>query len=186
MFARALLLPLVLLFAACANQPEIRTDFDKSADFSRYRTFAFVERLGTDVAGYSTLTTQRIRAAVERELTARGYTPSAVGNADLLVNFQGNIKEKERVTELPLPMGYYGYRAGVYAPWAGYPATVDVERYSEGTLNIDLVDRNRRQMVWEGVAVARVTESMREAPEQAIDKAVTEIFAKYPYRAGQR
>lgn len=185
MRGRFLLLPVLLLFTACASQTEIRTDFDKSADFSQYRTFAFVDRLGTDVAGYSSLTTQRIKTAVEREMAARGYVP-AVSNPDLLVNFHGNIKEKERVTELPLPMGYYGYRAGFYAPWAGYPAAVEVEKYSEGTLNVDLVDRSRRQMVWEGVAVARVTESMRESPEEAINKAVSEIFAKYPYRAGQR
>jgi hypothetical protein len=55
-----------------------------------------------------------------------------------------------------------------------------VDTYSEGTLNIDVIDAARKQMIWEGVAVGRVTEKTMENLKPEIDQAVAAIFAKYP------
>ena len=60
----------------------------------------------------------------------------------------------------------------------------DVYQYTEGTLNIDLVDTRRKQLVWEGVAVGEVQNPETAGSPQSVDKAVAEIFAKYPFRAG--
>jgi hypothetical protein len=43
--------------AGCATGPDIRTDYNRTADFSAYRTFGFVARPGTDRQGYESLTT---------------------------------------------------------------------------------------------------------------------------------
>jgi len=176
-----------VMLSACASKPEITTDYDHGADFSRYRSFAFEPKLATDAAGYATLTTQRIKAAVQREMIARGYV-YAEKDPDLLVNFAGKQEDKVRVTQTPVPAGYplgyygyYGYRTGLYAPWPGYYLDTYVDHYTEGTINIDLIDRARRQMVWEGVAIGRITSEMKEAPEKAINQTVAEIFAKYPF-----
>lgn len=182
---RILGLMMILALAACASEPDIRTDYDQSADFAAYRTFGFEEKLGTDAGGYSSLTTQRLKDAVTRELTARGYVAAA--EPDLLVNFYARMEDKLRVAPAPPMLGpYYGYRRGFYDPWPGYgwggPQVVD--SYTQGTLNIDLIDRARRQLVWEGVAVGRVGSQDLADPQAAIDKAVGEIFAKYPFRAG--
>ena len=173
----------VLFFAlaACAYEPTVHSDYDRAADFSHYRTFGFEPRLGTDQAGYSSLTTQRVKAAVTREMTARGYT-YAENNPDLLVNFSGRRQSKVDVYNAPAPMGYYGYRRGLYGPWPGYGMTTDVDQYIEGTLNIDIIDGAHKQMVWEGVAVGRVPDE--GVSEETLNKVVTEIFAKYPFRSG--
>jgi hypothetical protein len=47
-----------------------------------------------------------------------------------------------------------------------------------------LVDARRKQMVWEGVAVGEVRNPEMATSPQSIDKAVADIFAKYPFRAG--
>jgi hypothetical protein len=177
---RRLLVIVLFALSACAYEPTIRSDYDHAADFSRYRSFGFEPRLGTDTAGYDTLTTQRLKAAVTREMTARGYT-HAEANPDLLVNFSARLQNKIDVNTTPVPMGYYGYRRGLYGPWPGYAMTTDVDQYTEGTLNIDLIDAARKEMVWEGVAVGEVTE--REVSEETLNKVVAQIFAKYPFRA---
>jgi hypothetical protein len=71
----------------------------------------------------------------------------------------------------------------VYKAWPSYVYERSGEKYTKGTLNIDLVDAKRKQLVWEGVAVGRVTDDKLANPEPAIDKAVADIFAKYTYRA---
>ena len=56
---------------------------------------------------------------------------------------------------------------------------------TEGTLNIDLVDRKEMKLVWEGVAVGSVDTRNQSDIQQRIEKAVGQIFVRYPFRAGQ-
>jgi hypothetical protein len=186
---RGLAVLTALWLAACAAEPVIRTDYDRTVDFSAFRSFGFAEKLGTDVAGYSSLLTQRLKRAVSQELTQRGYVP-AEQEPDLLVTFYSRVQDKLRVTPAPplwgaFPYDYYGpYGWGMYRPWPGYGGYADVQSYSEGTLTIDLIDRQHRQIVWEGVAVSRSLPDDDLPTEQAVDQIVREIFAKFPFRAG--
>lgn len=182
MIARRPLLALTPLAACAAPPPRVHVDSDPTADFGRYRTFGWASPLGTDRNGYATLTTERFKAAVMREMTARGYVLAP--EPDLLVNFSGRLEERTRVERVPTPMPYYGYR--FYGAWPayGFGTQTFVDQYVEGTLNIDLVDRRRNAMVWEGVAVGRVSPRDRENPGERIDEAVGAIFARFPHRAG--
>ena len=63
----------VLVLAACATGPRITSDVDPSADFARYRTFAFYSPLAIESQGYATLTSGRTKDAARRQMEARGY-----------------------------------------------------------------------------------------------------------------
>jgi hypothetical protein len=173
------------LLAGCASSPVSTTaDYDRGADFSAYRTFGFFEPLGTDAAGYESLVTQTLKSATQREMESRGYAYAASG-ADLLINFNAKLAQQTRVSQTPAPPPmYYGYRRGLYGGWGGYGYETQVDQYVEGTLNIDIVDAKRKQLVWEGVAVGRVTKKSQQDRQAAIRAAVTEIFVKYPFKAG--
>ncbi|HEY4212555.1 MAG TPA: DUF4136 domain-containing protein [Steroidobacteraceae bacterium] len=176
------LLATALLLPGCANSPTIRSDYDKAADFGHYHTFNFVPQPSTDKLGYSSLVTQQLKSAVGAELQKRGYQMS--DKPDLLVNFSGKLQKMQDVQSSPAPAGpYYGYR--YYGAWPSYPNDVYTVNYTEGTLNVDLIDASRNQMVWEGVGVGEVTDESLGNREATINKAVSAIFAKYPFRAGQ-
>lgn len=166
----------VALLAACSTTPTIRSERDHGVDFSAYRTFGFVEVTGTDRAGYETLVTRTLKASTRREMEARGYR-YAESDGELLVNFNAELADRVEITPRPMPASdYYGYRD--YVTWRDYGVIVD--QYKEGTLNIDVVDARQQRLVWEGVAIGRVTEKAYRDREQAIDKAVSEIFKAYP------
>lgn len=186
MYAATLLSALAVLLQACQTAPDVRADYDRSADFASYRTFAFVNPTSTDKQGYSSLVTQHLKMAVASEMEKRGYKLDSA-NPDLLVNFSGRLEEKQEIQSAPSVEPYYGYRVGLYGVWPGYAMGSDVYTtdYTQGTLNIDLIDANRKQMVWEGVAVGEVQKQELNDPGPAIEKAVSEIFAKYPFQAGQ-
>jgi hypothetical protein len=189
MLARLLAcLTLSLMLGACATGPDIRTDFNPATNFSAYRTFGFVAHPGTDRQGYESLTTQYLKAAVQRQMTERGYQYTQQ-SPDLLVNFNARLRQRIVSDPAPLPppgyIGYYGYRGGLYGPWPGYGFYSDTYTYTEGTLNIDLVDARKNQLVWEGIARGAAEEADPQANPQGIDKVVAQIFAKYPFRAGQ-
>ena len=62
----------LLALGGCASAPDIRADFDPSTNFAQYKTFAFVQPLGTDRDGYQSIVSQRLKAATQREMEARG------------------------------------------------------------------------------------------------------------------
>jgi len=76
--------------------------------------------------------------------------------------------------------GYYGYRTGMYAAWPLYFDQTIVTQYKEGTLNIDVIDAARRQLVWESVVTESVTQEMLDNVPAAIDAAVAAAFTRYP------
>ncbi len=112
-------------------------------------------------------------------------------NPDLMINVSGRLQDKTKVTTTSDPYmsgGYYGYRRGAYGTRGGYGygTTTHVSNYTEGTINVDMVDRAQKRMVWEGVAVGRVNEKRsNDETRQAINSGITEMFAGYPFRAGQ-
>lgn len=175
------LVAVAILLAGCASGPKVTADYDRSANFGSYRSFGFYDPLGTDQAGYETLITQTLKSSVRQEMESRGYTYAETG-ADLLVNFNAQLAQRTDVSQTPATPMYYGYRRGFYGGWGGYETRVD--QYVEGTLNVDMVDPQRKQLVWEGVAVGRVTKKTQEDRQAAIRAAVAEIFAKYPFKAG--
>jgi Domain of unknown function (DUF4136) len=188
------LLPLaaaaVLALVACASAPDVRVDYDRTADFTRYKTFGFASPLGTDRGGYQSVVSQHLKAATQREMEARGMRLN-VEAPELLVNFNASLDDKLRVTTAPtlatgvgVSRGYYGYRTGMYTAWPMYADQTVVTQYKQGTLNIDIVDAARKQLVWEGVVSNSVTQKMLDNVPAAIDAAVAAAFAKYPLPAG--
>ncbi len=180
------LLPLAALAACAAPGPEVRVDYDHDTDFGRFRTFGWASPLGTDGSGYTTLTTERLKAAARQQMESRGYVFSASA-PDLLVNFRIKSAQRTQVDTVSGPgfgPGYYGYR--FYQPWPawGFGAQTVVSQYTEGTLNIDLVDRARNRLVWEGVAIGRITQRDLDNPTTKIDQTVAAVFDRYPFAAG--
>jgi hypothetical protein len=179
---RLLFVVAVLALAGCASGPDIRVDADPGVNVASYRTFAFFEPLATDNAGYSTLVTARLKDAARREMEARGYAYDTA-SPQLLLNFQLNIQERMDVRSSPsvgVGYGYYGYRS--YGAWAGYPVDVETTHYKTGTLNIDVVDAERKALVWQAVAEGRIKKEAMKNPGPAVDNAVTLLMANFPSR----
>lgn len=181
---RLVALSSLLALAACASAPRVASQADPGADFSRYRSFAFYTPLAMERNGYTTITSNRIRAAVRAQMEARGYVFDEA-DPDLWVNLNAYLQDKTRVTTMPEVDYdyYYSYRARGYVAVPYWRDRTDVRQYTEGTLNVDLVDARRKQLVWEGIAVGTVGRADAQRRGEQIDAAVAAIFAAYPHRA---
>jgi len=184
----ALLAGAAMLLAGCASRPTIESDYDRTIDFSQYRTYGFFNPMGIENKNYSSIYGAIFRDAISKALESRGYKLSV--NPDLLVNVSGRLQQKIRVTTTADPFlggGYYGYRHGYYGTWGGYGygSSTHISNYTEGTINVDVVDRAKMRMVWEGVAVGRVNDkSTNEDKRVAIYAGIEGMFAAYPFHAG--
>ena len=180
---------IALLLASCASKPTIESDYDRTIDFGQYKTFGFFNPMGIENPNYSSIYGSIFRDAIGKEMESRGYMQSE--NPDLLINVSGRLQEKTKVTTTSDPYmggGYYGYRRGAYGAWGGYGygTSTHVSNYTEGTVNVDMVDRAQKRMVWEGVAVGRINEKNTSDQTRAnIYSGIQQMFAGYPFRAGQ-
>jgi hypothetical protein len=178
------LIAMTVLAAGCAttSAPNTRIDYDKTADLSVYRTYGFPKETGTDRGGYSTLVTSYFKSSISTAMEARGYK-YAEEKPDLLVNFFMNTTERTETTSDPFmgSYGYYGYRRGLYNAWPMYDDTRTVT-YKVGTINVDIVDAEKKQLIWEGVSEGRVSEEAMANPKVTVNAVVTELMRQYPGR----
>jgi hypothetical protein len=178
----------IVLLGGCTSTPKVRSDYDKTANFGQYRTFGYLEQAGPDgTVQFKSLGMQAMEATATREMQARGYTQA--DQPDLVVNFTGKLEERTDVQSVPGPMygpawGYGGWYGAPYGGW-GYQQQVTTRHYKVGTLVMDIVDRQKRQVVFQAGTEGVVTNEMLKNQDAAIDTAVTRLFATYPFVAGQ-
>ena len=162
----------VLIMVTSCSSVRVAADYDKNVDFSNYKTFAFY-KTGIDKAEISDLDKRRILRAIEVEMIGKGFTKSE--NPDILVSIF--TKSREKVNIYNNGWGPYGYGWG-WSPyyWGNYNT---VSTSTEGVLYIDLIDANKKELIWQGVGTGYLTQNM-EKKEERIKEFVKSIFEKYP------
>jgi hypothetical protein len=174
---KKILIPVfVLLIAASCATVKVTSDYDKTAPFASYKTYAFTqEAMNLPV---DDLNKTRFITAVEKELTLKGFTKS--DKPDVLVDMKLAAETKQTATATNNG-GYYGrgYRYG----WGGgfSTTTINYDSYKEGTLFVDIIDSSKQQLVWQGRGVATLNPDASADKRVAnINNAIKMIFSKYP------
>ncbi|SDS28527.1 protein of unknown function [Polaribacter sp. KT25b] len=169
-----LLLSIVVLYSC--NTVKVVTDYDSKVDFVSYKTFAFYKP-GIDKAEISDLDKKRVLRAVESELLAKGFTKSE--SPDFLVSFFTKSRQKVNVNQ----NNNFGYGFGWgWSPWmySGMNNNINVSQYTEGTLFIDFIDKEKKELVWQGVGTGALKIENREKKEARINEFVKEIISRFP------
>ncbi len=167
----SVLILLVLVMTSCSSV-KVATDYDREANFNQYQTYAFFKP-GIDKAEISDLDKKRILRAIDTEMQQKGLTKSE--NPDILVSIF--TKTKENVNIYNNSFGY-GYGWG-WHPWYWGAGPNTINRTTEGTLYIDLVDADRKELVWQGMGTAALASKV-DRKQERINEIVQEILEKYP------
>ncbi len=164
---------LVLFVASSCCSVRVYTDYDKNANFSQYKTYAFY-KAGIDKVEISDLDKKRIMRSIDEAMAAKGFTKSE--NPDLLVNIFTKARQKVDVNTFNSGWGY-GWGWG-WNPWM-MGGNTSVNTYTEGTLFIDLIDAKKKELVWQGEGEGVLTKDMEKKDERA-KQFVSKILEKYP------
>lgn len=154
---------------------DITTDYDRSADFSSYKTFE--TQSGAEVK--SQLVYDRFAEAVVETLTQKGLQHRSEGT-DLLVVLHGRLSKQTQIDTTSYGYAYGGW--GYYGRGYGGGSTVStVREVPVGTLIIDVVDAKAKKLVWQAVASHSLDPNASpETRERRIRDAVLEIFSRFP------
>lgn len=169
---------LVLVVPALMLAQKTSYDYEKAADFASFKTFAFKE--GTKAG--QPLIDNRIVAAIEAELGAKGLTKSETDPDVFVVYHVAFDKEKDISTYSSGYGGGYGpYGWGWGGGWAGGSTYTQVRDILIGTLVIDMADAHKGAMVWRGLGVKEIdTQAKPEKRDKNITNAVKKILKNYP------
>ena len=161
----------VFVLTAASLAQQVKTDYDRDANFSKYKTFSF-EKIQTE----DPLWVDRIKSAVGASLTARGLSQVDSGG-DISVVAVGMTKTQQRLDTF-----YNGFGGGWR--WGGRfgDATTTTETYQVGTLVVDLFDSNTKELLWRGSASGTVS-NKSDSNIKNLDKGVQKMFKNYPPKA---
>jgi Flp pilus assembly protein TadG len=176
----------VLLFSGCAGNAHIEKD--KSADFSKYRTYAWVDKPDEKENKKNRrkeLAETNIRNAVNEQLQKSGWKEVS-SNPDVLVNYELLVERNQKqqqnaVYSDPFTRSYYNRYSGRMITYY-YPSRfVGYDNYSttvkEGTITITMIDNNTDKTVWQGWTTSELNSSRITSSE--IDRNVRTIFKKF-------
>ena len=174
----------VCMLSACGPTLKVTSDVNKQADFSSYKTFALYNPAGQQ-SPVSELNRNRINSGVVAAMSAKGYTPADTNTADLLVNPITIAKEAKTVTANTDAYGY-GY-GGFYRPyyWGGgmgmgsSTTTFSVDKYINGSVIIDVIDRQKKELLWQGIGNSDIDGPIKD-PDTKIPAAMTKILSSFP------
>ena len=170
------LVGLAVFLPALAAAQKTTYDFDKTAIFAEFRTYAFKDGTSTG----DPLVDARIVSALEDQLTLKGLSKTT-SKPDVYVVFHMAFdKEKDISTYSTGPM-YGGYGWGWGWGWGSTTTDVRVREILVGTLAVDVVDADRQKVAWRGLGTKEVdTKASPEERDKSIAKAVGKIMRNYP------
>lgn len=166
----ALTLAMILLTTAAAVAQQVKTDYDRNANFSQYKTYSW-----SKVQTKDPLLVDRIKSAVNSALGAKGLTQVDSGGDISIVAME--MTKNQQTLNTFYDGGFGGWR------WGGFgDATTTTETYKVGTLVIDLFDTRSKELLFRGSSSDTLSNNSDKNIKN-LDKGVTKMFKHFPPEA---
>ncbi len=168
----------LLLLAGCSSSKVLKTEKTDGTDFSSYKTFDFykVEARGDTNSQKFNENIEKLEDAIAIKLQKFGYLLSKT-NPDLLINIGVVVREEIQTRQTDLRTDAPRYIGQRRYSWKSQD--VEVGRYRQGTVTIDMVDRKQNKLVWQGT-IEDIIPQKDARLEKTIKKGVEKLFASYP------
>ena len=169
------MIAIAISLASISLAQDIKTDYDRNANFSQYKTFSF-EKVQTE----NQLWVDRITAAVSSALTAKGLTQVSSGGDISIIAMEMTRDHQTLNTFYDDFGGGWGWRWGGGGEFGQSTTTADT--YRVGTLVVDLFDAKSKQLIWRG-SESDVLSNKSSKNIKNLDKGVEKLFKEYPGKA---
>ena len=173
---------LCLMALAPAFAQKVKVGYDKTADFSKYKTYtrAAPTMPPTRPVLYSTVVD-----SIDNEMSSKGLT-KVDKDGDLTMITAGGVEYGNNVAAgTPMIGTYSGPPPSMNATmWTGAegPSTLQGPAVPQGTLVIELVDRSTNNVVWTGSVSQKLDIEKKEKSLELVGKAVVKLLKQFPPR----
>jgi hypothetical protein len=178
-----ILMALLLTFAGKAFSQDVRYNFDKDSDFSKFKTYKWVVLKGATQA--NDLVDKQIKEAIDAQLATKGLTKVEGDDANLLIGYQTAVGTEKQFTSYDSGWGYGPgwYGRGWYGGGGGM-TTGQTSTIYNGQLAVDMYSPAGHDLVWRGVVSKTLDPDAKPDKRQKnLTKALTKLFKNYPPKA---
>jgi hypothetical protein len=163
----------LLICAACASL-NVETQAAPEASFGALKTYAWLPNPPADLTVQFPRIGRIVRTSVDAEMQLLGYMEDPFGSPDFWVN----THVVDGRTDVRTTWAFYGPGYD----WISVLVGPRIDVYNEGTLIVDLLDGESRDLMWRGVATAAVEGGGRaqQDAERKVRQAVEEMLSKLP------
>jgi hypothetical protein len=166
------LMGIVLVVAGRSSAQQVKTDYDRSANFGQYKTYSWKQVKTSDP-----LLVGRIKNSVNAALGAKGWTQADSGGAVSICAIEITQDQQTLNTFYDGFGGGWGWRR--FGGGGLGDATTTTETYKVGTLVIDLFDTKTKQLIWRGTSSDTLSNNSNKNI-QNLDKGVEKLFKQFP------
>ncbi len=181
---------LAALSTACAfalagcNTIAVKTDSAHDTPVDICHTYAFAQEHVANAdqpAAYANpLNAERLRTAIQSNLTARGIQPADTATADCVVGYAMGTRQVFDDYYGGFGFGYgYGWRGAGYG-WGGWGGYDGPWVQNETRITVDVFDNKSHKPIWHASASQNVYELSGPKAVEKINAATTAIFEKFP------
>lgn len=177
-FFGALLTVLVLTQTSIA---QVKSDYNKEADFSKYKTYTFAGWQEDSEKQINQLDKDRIQKAIRAEFDKRGME-FVESDGDAIITLFIVFDQKTSTTAYTNyngGMGYGGRWGWGYGGMGSSTTTYSESDYIEGTLVIDMYDSESKDLQWQGIITSTVKDNPKKR-EKTIPKKIAKLMKQYP------
>lgn len=179
----SVLLLITLAAAASSFAQDVRYNFDRSANFSNFKTYKWVAI--KDASQVSDLVDKQIKSTVDAELATKGLSKVEGENAkaDLYIGYQPAIGQEKQFNSYSTDWGYGpGWGRGWYGGGMGSTTTTgSTSTIYTGQLALDMYDSAGHDLVWRGVVSKTIDPKAKPDKQQKnLTKAVSKLLKNYP------
>ena len=170
----------LLTIASSALGQDVRYNFDKDSDFSKFKTYKWVILKNATPA--DDLTDKQIKEAVDAQLATKGLTKVDGDDANLLIGYQAAIGTEKQFTSYDTGWGYGPgwYGRGWYGSGGGM-TTGQTSTIYTGQVAVDMYNAAGHDLVWRGVVSKSLDPKAKpEKRQKNLTKAFTKLFKNYP------
>ena len=173
---------LIAPLAICAFAQDVRYNYAADVNFSKFRTFKWVQSKASDQLNQ--LADSQLRGAVDAELAKKGLTRTEGETADLLVAYQVSLGQEKEVTTFDSGYGYGPGWGGRWYPYSGAGGGISTSTTSTihvGQVNLDMYDPADKKLVWRGAASKTLDPKAKpEKREKNLKKGIAKLLKNYP------
>jgi hypothetical protein len=169
-----------LALAGTASAQDVKTDYDKAADFSKYKSFS--AQIAT--SWNNPFAEKRALEIIENALVAKGWKKADAASADTHVLIHGATQVKRDLnTFYSGGFGGYGYRG--YGGMGMGTSSTTVNEYTVGTMVLDIFDAKTKQLLWRGTGSDELSDKA-DKNQKKIEKATEKMFKNFPPTPGKK
>jgi hypothetical protein len=170
-----------LLFAGSALAQDVRYNFDKDADFSKFKTYKWVDI--KDAQKPNDIVDKQIRETVDSQLSTKGLSKVDSDDADLYIGYQTAVGAEKQFTSFNSGWGYGPgwYGGGWYGGGGMSTTTGSTSTIYKGSLDLDMYESSKRDLVWRGVVTKTMDPKAKpEKQQKNLSKSIAKLLKNYP------